>query len=154
VGKENKVIGRIPISKVWPEVDGGDFPAKAFDGEVIAFGATAFREGHDLIAVELLLTSPKGESQRIRLQEGRLGLDEWTTQIRLDQLGTWNFQISAWDDEYHTWLHNAEVKLAASIDEELMMLEGEKLLNRLAEGAKGKDKKALTEIATKLVASG
>ena len=154
MGNENKVIGRIPISKVWPEVDGGDFPAKAFEGEVITFGATSFREGHDLIGVELLLTSPKGESQRIRLSEGRPGLDEWTAQLLLDQIGTWVFQISAWDDEHHTWLHNTEVKLQAGVDEELMMLEGERLLKRLAEEAKGKDKKALTDFAKQLVTSG
>ena len=72
MGNENKVIGRIPISKVWPEVDGGAFPAKAFEGEVITFGATSFREGHDLIGVELLITSPKGKSQRIRCLALRL----------------------------------------------------------------------------------
>ena len=154
MGNENKVIGRIPISKVWPEVDGGDFPAKAFEGEVIEFGATSFREGHDLIGVELLLTSPKGETQRIRLAEGRPGRDEWITKIQLEHLGTWSFTVSAWDDEYHTWLHNTEVKLQASVDEELMMLEGERLLKRLAENAKGKDKKALSEFAQELVTQG
>ncbi len=154
MGNENKVIGRIPISKVWPEVDGGDFPAKAFQGEVIEFGATSFREGHDLIGVELLLTSPKGETQRIRLAEGRPGRDEWTTKIKIEHVGIWSFSVSAWDDEYHTWLHNTEVKLQASVDEELMMLEGERLLMRLAENAKGKDKKALSEFAQKLVTQG
>ena len=154
MGNENKVIGRIPISKVWPEVDGGGFAAKAFDGEVITFGATAFREGHDLIGVDLLLTSPKGETQRIRLSEGRPGLDEWKTNIQLNQVGLWSFKISAWDDEYHTWLHNAEVKLAASVDEELMMLEGERLLKRLAEQAKGKDQKSLIGFANQLVTQG
>ncbi len=154
MGNENKVIGRIPISKVWPEVDGGDFPAKAFLGEVIEFGATSFREGHDLIGVELLLTSPKGETQRIRLAEGRPGRDEWITKIQLEHLGTWSFTVSAWDDEYHTWLHNTEAKLQASVDEELMMLEGERLLKRLAENAKGKDKKALSEFAQELVTQG
>ena len=154
MGNENKVIGRIPISKVWPEVDGGDFPAKAFLGEVIEFGATSFREGHDLIGVELLLTSPKGETQRIRLAEGRPGRDEWITKIQLEHLGTWSFTVSAWDDEYHTWLHNTEVKLQASVDEELMMLEGERLLKRLAANAKGKDKKALSEFAQELVTQG
>lgn len=154
MGNENKVIGRIPISKVWPEVDGGDFPAKAFAGEVITFGATSFREGHDLIGVELLLSSPNGENQRIRLSEGRPGLDEWSAQLLLDQVGTWVYQISAWDDEYHTWLHNTEVKLQALVDEELMMLEGERLLKRLAEGTKGKDKKALSDFAKQLVTAG
>ncbi len=99
MGNENRVIGRIPISKVWPEVDGGDFPAKAFEGEVIDIGATAFREGHDLIAVELVLTSPRGKSQRIRLLEGRPGLDAWTTKVLLDEVGNWGFQVSAWGDE-------------------------------------------------------
>ncbi len=154
MGNENRVIGRIPISKVWPEVDGGDFPAKAFEGEVIDFGATAFREGHDLIAVELLLTSPKGKSQRIRLLEGRPGLDEWTTKVLLDEVGNWSFQVSAWDDEYNTWLHNTEVKLQAGVDEELMMLEGERLLKRLADYSSGKDKKALQDAASQLVKPG
>jgi starch synthase (maltosyl-transferring) len=154
VGNENKVIGRIPISKVWPEVDGGAFPAKAFQGEVIPFGATAFREGHDLIAVDLLLTSPKGETQRIPLSEGRPGLDEWSTKILLEQVGTWHFQISAWDDEYHTWLHNTEVKLEAGVDEELMMLEGERLLSRLSANSSGKDKKALADFAAHLITAG
>ena len=154
MGNENKVIGRIPISKVWPEVDGGAFPAKAFQGEVIPFGATAFREGHDLIAVDLLLTSPKGETQRIPLSEGRPGLDEWSTKILLEQVGTWHFQISAWDDEYHTWLHNTEVKLEAGVDEELMMLEGERLLSRLSANSSGKDKKALADFAAHLITAG
>ena len=154
MGNENKVIGRIPISKVWPEVDGGDFPAKAFQGEVISFGATSFREGHDLIGVELLLTDPKGKTQTIRLHEGRPGLDEWVTKVQLDQIGLWSFTVSAWDDEYHTWLHNTEVKLQALVDEELMMLEGERLLKRLAAKAPAKDRKLLTEFAKQLVSKG
>lgn len=51
-------IGRIPILGLKPEVDGGLFRAKAFEGEVIPFGAVVFREGHDSVGAELLLTSP------------------------------------------------------------------------------------------------
>ncbi|MFM1950488.1 MAG: hypothetical protein RL418_175 [Actinomycetota bacterium] len=154
MGIESKVIGRIPISKVWPEVDSGAFPAKAFQGEVITFGATAFREGHDEISVELLLTDPAGITQRHAMRPGRPGLDQWLISLKLDQIGSYKFQVSAWDDEYHTWLHHTEVKLQAGVDQELMMLEGERLLKKLAEKAPAKDKKKLTQFADSLIASG
>lgn len=125
-------IGRIPISKVWPVVDAGAFPAKAFESEVIEFGAVAFREGHDRIAVDLLLTSPKGKTQIIALASGPYGTDQWQTKVALNEIGTWKFQISAWDDAFETWLHNTEVKLKAKVDEELMMQEGIKLLEKFA----------------------
>jgi starch synthase (maltosyl-transferring) len=128
-------IGRIPITKVWPTVDQGHYPVKAFDGEVIRFGAIAFREGHDRIAVDLLLTDPKGHQNRIRMAPGRIGHDEWVTDVRLESQGEWQFQISAWSDEFATWLYNTEVKLAADVDSELMLLEGVALLTRLMGGA-------------------
>ena len=145
-------IGRIPVTKTWPEVDGGKFPAKAFSGEVIEFGAIAFREGHDQIAVELILTSPSGKTSIYSMQPGAPGLDQWVTQVQLTEIGSYSYQVSAWDDSYHSWLHNAEVKLLAGVDEELMMLEGQRLVSAIAEGA-SKDKKALQQLAADLVNS-
>jgi starch synthase (maltosyl-transferring) len=146
-------IGRIPITRTWPQVDGGRFPVKAFQGEVIEFGATAFREGHDSIAVELHLTSPSGKTTLHAMQSGPYGLDRWTVSLQLNEVGNYNYQVSAWDDAYHSWLHNTEVKLKAGVDAELMMLEGERLLRALAENS-SKDKKALLAIAKDLVTPG
>lgn len=147
----NAEIGRIPITRVWPEVDGGKFKAKAFVGEVIEFGAVAFREGHDRIAVELVLTSPKGKVSIHPMSAGRPGLDEWNTKLLLNELGDYYFHVQAWADEYQTWLHNCEVKLRAGIDEELMMLEGVKLLQALsANAADKKDAKSLAALAETL----
>lgn len=128
-------IGRIPITKVWPVVDGGKFPTKAFESEVLELGCIAFREGHDLIATELVITGPNGQSQRIRLTAGHYGTDSWSTKFQFNQVGNWSFQISAWADEFATWLHNTEVKLRAGVDEELMMQEGELLAKKFAEAA-------------------
>ena len=121
-------VGRFPITKVWPTVDGGKYPAKAIVGEVLSFGATAFREGHDKLAVELILTSPKGQISRHRLSQQNAGLDLWQLDVQLTEVGNYDFQIAAWGDLYATWLHTAEVKLAAEVDQELMMLEGIKLI--------------------------
>ena len=149
---ENSQIGRIPISRVWPEVDGGRFKSKAFQGEVLEFGAIAFREGHDRIAVELVLSSPSGKVTILPMRPGRPGLDEWTVQVQIAEIGDYYFHVQAWADEYQTWLHNTEVKLRAGVDEELMMLEGARLLRALAEKSSDKkDAKSLLSLAETLL---
>lgn len=128
-------VGRFPIVALSPEVDGGKYPVKAFEGEVITFQATCIREGHDKLAVELILESPTGKKLRQAMTLVNPGLDLWQTKAQLTEIGSYSYQISAWDDEYATWLHTTHVKLAASQDEELMMLEGIKLLEQFAKQA-------------------
>ena len=121
-------IGRIPILGLSPEVEGGRWPAKAFAGEVVPFRATAFREGHDLIGVRALLTSPSGVESTLVLEPGPTGTDTWEGDARLDELGTWTYRVLAFADEFATWHHNAEIKIDAGIDVELMYLIGSNLL--------------------------
>jgi starch synthase (maltosyl-transferring) len=117
-------IGRIPILQISPVVDDGRWVAKAFAGEVIPFGATIFREGHDALGGEVRLTSPSGKTSTHRLAAGAPGTDRWQTLTRLDEVGTYRFNIVAFADDFETWHHNTEVKLAAKVDQELMMLGG------------------------------
>jgi len=134
VEKAEYPVGRFPITKTSPVVDGGKYPVKAFQGEVIDFLATAFREGHDKLAVELVLTDPAGKKTRHQMHPGQPGLDEWVTRIQLSEIGTYQYQVSAWDDEYSSWEHATRVKLEAGVDEELMLLEGQALLERMSTG--------------------
>jgi len=134
-------IGRIPISSVSPVVDGGRWPAKAFVGEMVPFSAIVFREGHDALGAEVLLTSPSGKTQVIRMHEGAAGSDSWHAKAILTELGNWSFLIQAFSDEYGTWHHNTEVKLEAGIDQELMMLEGIRLFTNAA-SEKNRSKKS------------
>ena len=130
--RHNNPIGRLPILNVEPTVDAGRWAAKAFVGEVIPFSAVSFREGHDALGVELLLTNPKGDLTITRMHAGAAGTDSWHTSVQLEEQGVWKFQIRSFSDEYETWHHNTEVKLAAGVDEELMMLEGVALFTRAA----------------------
>lgn len=130
--RHSSPIGRLPISSVSPVVDGGRWPAKGVVGEMIPFSATVFREGHDALGVELLLTSPAGKTQVIHMHEGAAGSDSWHGRAVVDALGDWKFRIQAFSDEYGTWHHNTEVKLAAGMDQELMMLEGIRLFTNAA----------------------
>lgn len=130
--RHEQPVGRFPILDVQPTVDGGRWGAKAFDGELIPFSAIVFREGHDALGVELLLTSPTGKNTVHRMHAGAPGSDRWHTAVLLAETGRWQFQIRAFADDYETWHHNAEVKLEAKQDQDLMMLEGVALFTRAA----------------------
>ncbi|WP_430298434.1 alpha-1,4-glucan--maltose-1-phosphate maltosyltransferase [Sinomonas sp. B1-1] len=127
-------FGRFPITDVLPVVEGGAFPAKAVAGEGIAVSATAFREGHDALGVSAVLYSPRGkEKQRVRLEELGKGLDRWHGVLTPPKTGEWTFTIEAWHDRYGTWHHNADVKIRAGVDVELMLAEGAALLGEAAD---------------------
>lgn len=145
-------IGRIPILGISPSIDGGRWPAKAFAGEVIPFSANVFREGHDSVAAEILLTDPKGKTTVIPMSPGAPGTDRWYAKAQIPGEGDYTFQVRAYGDDYETWHHAASVKIAAGIDEELMLLEGVRLFAGAAsEKSRSKTSaKLLTELAEKL----
>lgn len=126
-------FGRIPVTDVFPVIEGGRFPAKAITGQDVLIRATAFREGHDALAVEAVLYDPDGrEVQRAPMRPGAPGLDEWLGTLRPTSEGDWTFEVEAWDDPMGTWWHDAGIKVAAGIDTELMFAEGVLLLREAA----------------------
>jgi len=145
-------MGRIPILDVSPVVDSGRWPAKAFEGEVLPFSARVFREGHDSVAAEVLLTNPKGKTTVHRMRKGAPGSDLWHAEAQLSDRGTYTFQLRAFGDDYETWHHNAEIKVKAGIDAELMLMEGANVLNRAAAetGRTKKNAALLSKIAALL----
>jgi starch synthase (maltosyl-transferring) len=125
-------IGRIPILGVFPQVEGGRWPAKGFVGEVMPFGATVFREGHDAVGAHLELEAPDGTVLDRPLTRTHSWDDEWRGLAQVTSEGDWRFRIRAYSDDYATWEHNASVKIAAGIDVELMFALGAELFARLA----------------------
>ncbi|WP_411699431.1 alpha-1,4-glucan--maltose-1-phosphate maltosyltransferase [Conyzicola sp.] len=124
-------IGRIPIRFLNPQQPENRWPAKAFVGEVVPFSATVFREGHDQLGAALLLTDPRGTTSRHPLHPGAPGTDSWHTTAQVDAAGTWTYRVEAYSDDWATWLHNAEIKIPAGIDVDLMITMGRQLLARL-----------------------
>ncbi|BDI21935.1 alpha-1,4-glucan--maltose-1-phosphate maltosyltransferase [Herbiconiux sp. L3-i23] len=146
------VIGRIPILDLSPQQPDDLWPAKAFDGEVVPFSATVFREGHDLLGADLVLTDPSGRTREFRLASLGPGTDRWGTEIRIDGTGDFTWRIKAWSDDFGTWLHNAEVKVPAGVDVELMFQIGAGLLQRAAgEKRPEADRRVLADGATALL---
>jgi starch synthase (maltosyl-transferring) len=123
-------IGRIPIRNLSPVQPEDRWPAKAFAGEVIPFEATVFREGHDLIGVDLLLVDPDGKQTQHALHETAFESDRWRGNAQLKHEGTWHFRIQAYSDDWATWLHKAEIKVPLGQDVELVFAEAAALLSR------------------------
>ncbi len=126
-------FGRFPITAVSPVIENGAFAAKSIPCADLEVGATVFREGHDALGVEaVLFDAAATERQRVRLQPQGSGLDRWHGIISPASEGSWTFRIEAFSDDYGTWEHNAEVKIAADVDVEVMLAEGTALLSRAA----------------------
>ena len=121
-------MGRIPIRELAPQQPENQWPAKAFVGEVVPFQATVFKEGHDVLGVDLLLTSPDGVQAKHRMHEVGEGLDRWQVDVLLDAQGSWIYRVQAWNDDWATWLHNALIKIPAGVDVQLMLTKGAQLL--------------------------
>jgi starch synthase (maltosyl-transferring) len=121
-------IGRIPIRDFRPLQPEARWPAKAVVGEVVPFGATVFREGHGLLFVELVLTRPTGEETRHRMRELEAGMDRWGVDVRIDEPGSWRYQVHGASDDWASWLHDAEIKIPAGQDVELVLATGAELL--------------------------
>jgi len=128
-----ELSGRFPITDISPSVLGGRRPAAAAVGELIPVTATAFREGHDALGVEVVLSRPDGTIAAVeRMHSTGTGLDGWAADIRPDSVGLWHFTIRAWGDAWGTWEHRADIKVPAGIDVELELEEGARLLDRHA----------------------
>ena len=133
-------IGRIPVVKVEPVIEGGAYPAKAVVGELIPIRAKVFREGHDAVNATVVLTDPQGrETHHEMTPVAPAGLDPWEAWVRPDSEGAWTFRVEGWSDPWGTWHHNAEAKLPAGVDIGLVCLEGKDLLERTAATAEAAD---------------
>ena len=117
--------------KVDPVIEGGAYPAKAVAQESFPITARVFREGHDALGATVVLTSPDGRQIAYPMpQIWPEGLDIYQAWVRPDSPGQWKFRVEGWSDPWATWHHNAQIKIPAGIDLELVRMEGEDLLTR------------------------
>ncbi|HEV2870738.1 MAG TPA: maltotransferase domain-containing protein, partial [Actinomycetota bacterium] len=107
------MIGRIVIEDIRPQVDCGQFTARAVAGETVPVEATIFRDGHnEVVAAAVRLTGPGDRrGQLIPLTEVNHGLHQWRGEITLPRSGSWSMVVEAWTDEVATWRIGTQKKL-------------------------------------------
>lgn len=152
--QEGLRFGRIPITNVQPVIGNGAFPAKGIRGADVRVSAVIFREGHDALGATAILFAPdQSEVQRTRLAPGPKGSDSWEGVLTPSSEGNWSFAVEGWTDLYGTWAHNAQVKINANVDVDVMLAEGALLLGAAAKNAKAthpEAAKAFTSAADRL----
>ena len=129
------MVGRIPITDVTPVVGCGRYPAKASVGEPFEVTALVFREGHDALNADVVLTDPGGTDQpAVRMRKDPQEPDLWHATVSADRPGAWSFRVEGWSDPVATWRHHAKIKIPAGMDIELVLAEGALLYERAAAG--------------------
>lgn len=138
VNRPDRSVGNVSrdvfhIEEIYPSINGGRFAVKRIVGEPIDVWADIFRDGHDVIAADLIWRrEPDVEWNRVpmRLHSN----DRWTATFTPEHIGRHVYAIEAWTDEFGTWRHGFELKQAAGQDVALDALEGAGLLTKAQAG--------------------
>ena len=107
-------------------------PVKAIANEVIPVSATIFREGHDALGADVIVFSTDGrEILRKQMHVLWQGGDRYLAEITLPHEGDFSFAIETYDHPLATWLHDAEIKVKADVEADLMCATGAALFKEL-----------------------
>jgi starch synthase (maltosyl-transferring) len=133
---------RVIISNISPEIEHGQFPAKATVGELLQISADIFSDGHDEISANVYMRMPNDETWIEQPMSAGLN-DRWAAAFSPGKTGYYQFRLEAWIDHYKTWSHGLKKKFDAEQDIEIELQIGAQLLEQ-AKQYPGADIKSLT----------
>jgi starch synthase (maltosyl-transferring) len=123
------------IEEIHPSIDCGRFAIKRIVGEPLEVSADIYRDGHDVIAADLIWRRvADNEWRRTRMTPE--GNDRWVGSFVPDKTGRYTYAIEAWTDEFATWRHGFEQKRKANVATDLDAMEGASLLTHAVGGCK------------------
>ena len=139
-----KAENRIVIEAVYPELDGGRYPAKRVVGDVFEVWADIFRDGHDVIgaAVRYCAADDDWREAPMTLRDN----DRWSGSFPLERIGRHLYTIEAWTDRFESWKRDFQKKRDAGQDVSLELVEGGSILRDAAAAARKTDGAALNDL--------
>jgi starch synthase (maltosyl-transferring) len=126
---------RFFIEDVFPAVDGGRWPVKRIEGEVVEVWADIFRDGHDVLAASLLWCRD-GESDWRREPMRHFENDRWVGAFTPTQPGRYHYALEAWTDTFATWRRGFLLKRDAGQNVDVEAQEGLALLKDVRTGSR------------------
>jgi starch synthase (maltosyl-transferring) len=143
-----RVLRRVVIESVDPEVDAGHFPIKRTPGEQVTVEADVFADGHDVVAA-VLLWRTRGRERWKEAPMTALGNDRWSARFAITELTDYEYTIEGWVDRFETWRQEISKKAAASQDVSSELLEGAALVQAAVARIRSADRAAqLKDAAT------
>ncbi|HRQ87920.1 MAG TPA: alpha-1,4-glucan--maltose-1-phosphate maltosyltransferase [Bacteroidia bacterium] len=156
-----KRLPTVVISNLSPRVEGGRYPTKRVVGERLRVEADIFKEGHDQSVAMLgwRKTDRKGgSSEWTEIPMAHVDNDRWAAELSFDATGHYELAVTAWADDFLTWLHDYERRLlGGQTDLATEIEEGRVILNnaaiRAAAGRSSADAEAIESLTTRLMQS-
>jgi starch synthase (maltosyl-transferring) len=128
-------LAHLTIECVTPELDYGRYPVKRIVGDVVQVGADVIRDGHDILAAQIILRSPGEPAWSVPMRHDE-NVDRWFGEFPVDAIGRWHFTIEAWTDVWETWRAGFQKKVEAGQDVRVELLEAAQLVRAAARRAK------------------
>jgi len=147
----------VVISNLQPLVEGGRYPTKRVVGERLRVEADVFKDGHDQV-VAMLAWREKGKGEGREIPMRHLENDRWFAELSFEKTGRYELAVIAWSDDFLTWAHDFERRLAGGqTDFATEIEEGRVILNnaaiRAAAGRSSADAEAIEALTDHLMRS-
>ncbi|HEY4132278.1 MAG TPA: maltotransferase domain-containing protein, partial [Gemmatimonadaceae bacterium] len=144
-------LEHLVIECVTPELDGGRHPVKRVVGDLVNVGADITKEGHDLLAAQIILRGPGDDDWSAASMTYDFDGDRWYGAFAVDRVGKWSFSIEAWTDRFGTWRAALKKKVDARQDVTVELAEGAQFARTASRAAKDKAVKASLVMTAKLL---
>lgn len=135
---------RIIVERIYPEIDGGQYPAKRTVGETVAVEASIFTDGHDSVK-GVLLYKKCGEKKWSKEDMALLGNDRWQGKFTVEEMADYIFTVQGFLDHFGTWQKDIEKKWQAGQDVSVDLTVGIGWLEDAASRATDQKAKILTD---------
>jgi starch synthase (maltosyl-transferring) len=141
---------RVRIRDITPQVADGRYPAKGTVGEPVRVEADVFADSHDLVDA-VVCWRRQGQRRWNEVPFRPVVDDRWEAELRIDEVGRYEFRVVGWIDRFATWQRDTRTKLAAEVASDVDLEVGALLLAEVAERAKGPDRTQLKELGRQLL---
>ncbi len=114
---------RVVIERVYPEIDGGAFPAKRVVGEKIEVSADIFSDGHDSLSARLQYRLASDSAWISVPMVSRVN-DRWRAEFTVAEMGVYVYTVEGWVDHFRTWQRDLKKKHEADQDLRVDLMTG------------------------------
>ncbi|MEX2587596.1 MAG: alpha-1,4-glucan--maltose-1-phosphate maltosyltransferase [Actinomycetota bacterium] len=120
------MIDPIEIGDVRPRAPGGEFPAKAVAARSVRVSADIFKDGHSVLAAQVLWRPMNGQWTAVRMAAG--ANYRWWADFQPEVIGPHEYKVQAWTDHFMTWQRDVAIKHEAGQDISVELEEGAALI--------------------------
>jgi starch synthase (maltosyl-transferring) len=148
-----RLLRRVVVEAVAPEIDGGRFAIKRTPGEQVIVEADVYADGHDTLGAAVLWRR-RGDERWNETAMTPLGNDRWRAAFAIGERRDYEYTVEGWIDRFESWRQQLSKKVAAGQDVGSELQEGAHLIVTTASRASAADNKTLSGYAAALENTG